>query len=906
MRDPRSLAAAWLAPPPLSFWGWTDGGRVAAWRDGGTIAFREEIAYAAARLAPAGLPPFGALILLLAACRPGWKDAGRSALRAHVDALEKIGSLDGRFPPPWLDDVLAALDRVAALRIELRTGADAKAHIAAMAFEGTEGRGTPDEGAAIARAVEEGAQPEARETETVSKWLVFRFLQDLAVLRQGLARVTDEALELRMRTGLEQLPGAAAVPDEVAAEAVRRLIADLREDRELAGVARLAADLMAAVHVPRRVSDPEELPLGGVSDIANRGPLDRLLVSELAHDELTLATRIALNEALYLRREQPPRNLPGRRAILVDAGIRMWGVPRVFAAAVSLALAATADRFTSVSAFRPSDDGLEPVDLTAREGLVSLLESLRPEPVPAGALGAFLGRMEAVEGPLDAILVTHEDVLADPEFSGALARLDDRALDVATVGADGRYRMWSVTARGRRLVKEAALSLEAILAPPRPELRGIPLLAPDRDASMPVILSVDPLPFLLPHEVEAKRTCAAGEGILAATRDGRLMLWENRDTAARQLTDRLPRGVLHWIAADDQGLAFALVGSSRSALHLVTADIASGRCTVARLAATGYPPASVFRHHEALVLAYARKLDVFDLHSGELREVFPIEHGASWGRGRYFFDNAGWACVAFDGRSAAITRVPGAPLGAGFLEVFDRRGVDGPWAVTTRGTAVNLADRGELAPKCPFPAAGAVVAVSRDGHRIAVRGAGAAARRHAILDLQRSTATEVYGDPLLALEERLPVLPRRSVRHKFATIGVAAGHLLLAPSSGVLRQVVLSPDGRSLLLQPRPDVETVVLLPFAGASSPRGARFGLKVASWKGGSRAWTDSRGMLHLRSGDSRLPEVSLVLTDESPLAAWSSDGRLAGPRYFTGDRANAEPAELFASISRFLEAL
>ncbi len=907
MRDPASLARAYLTPPAMAWWAWNDGGRVAVWRDGATIAFREEIAYALGKLAPGGLPPFGALMLLLAACRPGWKDAGRAAIRAHVAELSKIGSLDGRFPPAWLEDVLDALERVASLRIELRTGADAKAQIAALVFEGAEGRGSVEEADAIVGALGDGAQPEARESETISRWLVFRFLQDLAVLRQGLSRVTNEALELRTRTGLDRLPEAAPVPDEVAAESVRRLIADLREDRELAGVARLAADLMAAVHVPRRVSDPEELPLGGVSDISNRGPLDRLLVSELAHDEMTLATRVALNEALYLRREQPPRNLPGRRAILVDAGIRLWGVPRVFAAAVSLALAATADRFTSISAFRPSDAGLVPVDLTARAGLVDLLESLQPESIPVEALAKFLERTAAIAGPLDAILVTHEDVLHDPDFPAALARLDDRTLDVATVGADGRYRMWAVTQRGRRLLKEASLALDAILAPPPRELRGVPLLAPARDSAMPVILSVDPFPFLLPHEVEAKRACPVpGGGVVTATRDGRLMHWASRDTAARQLTAALPRGVLHWISADDDGLAYALAGSSRAALHLVTADLATGRCTIARLAATGYPPAAVFRHQEALVLAYSRKLDVFDLHSGELREVFPIEHGASWGHGRYFFDNAGWACVAFDGRLVAITRVPAAPLNAGFLEVFDRRGVDGPWAVTVKGTVVNLADRSELELKNPLAAAGTIAGISRDGHRIALRGAGASARRHAVLDLQKKAASEVYGDPLMALEDGLGQLSKRSVRHKFQSIGVEGGRLLLAPGTGPVRQVAPSADGKSILLQPKTELGTIMLVPFGNAGVPRGARYGLRLAAWKNGSCAWTDTRGMLHLRSGDSRLPEISIVLTDDGPLAAWTSDGRLCGPRYFVGEREVDDAGEVFALITRFVEGL
>ena len=59
-----------------------------------------------------------------------------------------------------------------------------------------------------------------------------------------------------------------------------------------------------------------------------------------------------MNEALYLRRESPPHTPPRRRRLLLDAGLRTWGVPRVFVAAVGLAVAARSDEKISVDAFR--------------------------------------------------------------------------------------------------------------------------------------------------------------------------------------------------------------------------------------------------------------------------------------------------------------------------------------------------------------------------------------------------------------------------------------------------------------------------------------------------------------------------------------------------------------------------
>ncbi|HXJ71365.1 MAG TPA: hypothetical protein VNM37_00885, partial [Candidatus Dormibacteraeota bacterium] len=69
MNPDRPQAIQYLRAPSSQLWRWTDGGTVVAWRDGTTIAFREELITILEWLGPAGLPSFGALILLLAAGR---------------------------------------------------------------------------------------------------------------------------------------------------------------------------------------------------------------------------------------------------------------------------------------------------------------------------------------------------------------------------------------------------------------------------------------------------------------------------------------------------------------------------------------------------------------------------------------------------------------------------------------------------------------------------------------------------------------------------------------------------------------------------------------------------------------------------------------------------------------------
>ena len=175
--DDRASARRYLAPFGFSPWRWDDEGEVITWIDGQTIAFAPSWSASSAG-SPYGLPPFSALVLLLAACRDNWR--GESSRLSGVVGL--VAMLERREFPAWLGELFLRLDAVHALPAELRTTPAAKADLAEVVFE----------------------------------------------------EVSDSHFS---------------------------------------------------------------------SDISNRGPLDRLLLSESAHDDLTLAVRIALNEALYLRRE---------------------------------------------------------------------------------------------------------------------------------------------------------------------------------------------------------------------------------------------------------------------------------------------------------------------------------------------------------------------------------------------------------------------------------------------------------------------------------------------------------------------------------------------------------------------------------------------------------------------------
>lgn len=72
---------------------------------------------------------------------------------------------------------------------------------------------------------------------------------------------------------------------------------------------------------------------------------------------------------------------------------------------------------------------------------------------------------------------------------------------------------------------------------------------------------------------------------------------------------------------------------------------------------------------------------------------------------------------------------------------------------------------------------------------------------------------------------------------------------------------------------------------FQPVESPNGTRYDLKVARWKDGSEAWLDSRGMLHLRSSDPDIAEITMTLS-HGACAGWCSDGTVFGMKFHVGD--------------------
>ncbi len=890
-RDPRERLS-YFVPSPSSPWQWTRDGSVIVWYDGSTVAFREEVESILRELAVNGLPPFGGIILMLAALKGKTPDGSwmlGPAVLEEVTSVEDLGGLRRQMSvriEKALDDLADVVATLSLQNVSSLREPKGKAGLAEALLAGEARVCSADEAWDLLHDLESGAL-EGTGWMRPSWRSASRLLSDVEALGRGWKQFDARAFSLRLATGLDELPTKAEVDDIAASVKARRLLSELERDDGFAGLAKLTRDLMAAIYLRHHVLPRDEAPSGGVADISNRGALDRLLLSELAYDDLTLAVRVALNEALYVKREPPGEKPEGRFSLLLDTGIRLWGVPRVFATAVALALVAVQSRKREVAIYRARGVHVEQVDLLTREGITEHLGVLGTELHPGKALAEFLSHQKR-DGADESIVITEADATLDPEFRACLRVQNLDRLYVATVARAGRFRLFEYPSLDGKPLSDATLELKSIM--PSERSRSKPIVDPDHDPALPVILGTRPFPFLFPVRGRVQHIVNNAKGGGAcAMRDGRLLVWSGRKHGARQQTAGLPKGKT--VLVEQTGTEIILVKLLNRSVRLVTVTAGGEVRTVERAVSSDVLGAQYVPG--VILLVFARGVEAIDPQSGEL--LSELDTGELlWARGRYFAGN-GWHAMCWDGLSLALERVPIEGVAPeDVIQVFDSVAYEGP-LVLVRGDGIRRAT-GELllAGDVSY-----VEGISKDGSRVL---ANATDGSFACFDLEKLRLRKLPVSPVRWLDARAAYVPTRSLRRRFTHVSATLdGRLELRSPKGQWLGMHV-PEGRVIHLNPRR--EAGAGRPVAFTPQPVATQFGceLSVATWSDGTRAYWDSRGLLHLKSSDPDLEEVSLVV-GEWEIAAWCSDGTLCGPDFFTGRVDTETPDGMLEKIARIV---
>jgi hypothetical protein len=916
----------YFSPPDSSFWRWQDDGQVVCWADGRTIAFREELLAVLERLAAEGLPPLGAVLLVLAACRENWpsEPSRRGILLGLLSPADGIVTSEDL---KLLTEVCRGLDNVHDLAAEQRGTPTAKSELCDLVFHGKDERYLDSQSMQLIVGFQIGLTPEQLEPINAAAMDLLR--RDLRALQSGLSRVDADRLARRTRTGLDQTLAPVGI-DVPPAEAARRLISQLQNHPELSGVARLARKLLSVIQWPRPLADLSEIPAGGFSDIANRGTLDRLLLSELANDDMTLAVRVASGEAMYLRREVPPAIPPRERIVLMDVGLRMWGVPRVFGTAVGMALAAASQAEFNVSAYRADGPDIIEADLASESGLTEQLAALDYRAHPGLALPQWEALIAGNASATDTVLVTGEDVLDDFDFQQALARLSLDEFYLATVSREGRFRLLRHSHAGKKIVREAQFSLDEVLAR---DPVAKPLIDPKDGGKLPAFLQQFPLPLLLSRPFDLDSAwLIRGEGLLALTKDNRLVLWTRPDLGSQEIAAGMPPGKIHCCSAVIDDVVWAVIGRlGPKSLYSVAIDLKNMRVkSQVRLQIIGDTPRGAFLDSGFVYVVSNECLDVLDPRSGEHLLAINTRISPRWsGYGRYFRppDRYQWFAAAY-----------GAPFGetggSGFQEVissdqirsrvvavFDAADVEGPVAIHWTGK-IQFADGSEKAIQIHNRQGVLLVevlAISRDGHRFAIETNETKddqeRKRFLVYTLTGATRPLAqHQDPKMAVDWIFNDVARpQQLRYRFRGIFVDnRRRLTLLSRHGAMWPLGLQDNNQRYAFPKQgthggaPHLQPTWRT-FDSVESWNGTEYeGLSLATWPSGDRAILDSRGLLHLQAADGRVAEFTILLA-EGETAGWSVDGRWWGPKYFRGDHTATPVADIVREvINPFIEGL
>ncbi|MBS0202665.1 MAG: hypothetical protein JSS49_07170 [Planctomycetes bacterium] len=940
MDDKFQAALKYLSTPAGSFWKWVDDGKVVAWSHGATVSFREELGGVLRRLSPRGLPPLDSVLLLIAATRAYW--------------MEDSNNLRKKLSVP---ELFTQLDYVQHLPRDLTQSVEAKGDLAEIVFESVPPVLTGDAARMVCEILEQGLVRDHNIIPNLPRLRGGRvqssksLLGDVRWMERGLSGISEQSLRLRLKTGLDEpvLPAEIIIPAEPAA--VRALLQVLALDDELSGLSRIARNLSAVLQLPRAISDSDELPLGGVSDISNRGTLDRLLLSELAHDDLMLATRVALNEALYLRRETPPSPPPQRHHVLLDSGLRMWGVPRIYATACLLSLAARGAEGTTLLAFRAAGSEIVPFDPSTQSGIVGHLEVLEPEVHPGRALNEFFQACTDDNQPGDAIVITSDEALSDPDFQRNLADANPSQCYLIGVNRDGGFQLWSRGRRGTRLLTSLTLDLEELLAPPVGPRRQ--LIEPNIDPDLPAIFHASPFPLRLPHHqlrnankevvwsvrlpADRQRLLAVSAnprepaliasdsipsapeyGVMILTRDRVLSFFDQPQRGGLQIATDVPFGSVLWTGSSpDDHLCYALIcRTADPALYLLVINVIRNKLvTTVRMASEHLAPKSevlgATSHLGMLLVIYRTRVEVFRMEDGSLLDQSDIDPRFRWTGSRFFFvDKAPeyqeWFAASFDASKLFMEpiRLRGPELTGRLLRLFDRSGVDGPFGVHLRGSIANLSDHTEW-PWTSVPRPNPrIVDIDHSGHRILIEHDGDRFKRQ-VLDLNLQSVKEVSGQfASLAHWDLSRMNVGGSLMHRFTRAYVSTDRKLVLTSKSQTNWQLEIQRNHLVMSKVPTGQSRSAMASFEQTRHPhRGCS--MLVATWQDGSRAFVDSRGLLHLQSADKSIPEATLVL-NEFDMAAWTSHGHTAGAAYFIGIATQTPEAFVADVLNPFVDRL
>ncbi|MEM6686191.1 MAG: hypothetical protein AAF617_10435 [Bacteroidota bacterium] len=247
-------------------------------------------------------------------------------------------------------------------------------------------------------------------------------------------------------------------------------IQELMEEPRTFFMGSLIKRLWSRIQLPMHYVHPGEMPLGGISDITNKGKFDNMLISEFANDDLIFLHRIANKEALFIRRETTPEEDLRTRIFLIDITIKSWGTPKIlsFATAFSFIHHPKNEMHFQPYALGESYTALH---FDTKENIITGLQRTSPALDAATALEQFIDECE--EENVEITFFTSPKSLGHQNIRRLFNLHHTKFGGVITSDSQGNVDVYKMKNGSKRLTKHIQLPLAELWAnPPRKRERS--------------------------------------------------------------------------------------------------------------------------------------------------------------------------------------------------------------------------------------------------------------------------------------------------------------------------------------------------------------------------------------------------------------------------------------------------
>lgn len=890
----------YLQSPDLRLWQYRDGGDVAVGPEGNLIAFSAEISEVLREVNRqlGGVPNYTACLILLSAMNPNYDRLSQISLHAS----QVLATAGASVESVKLNRLLRT---IVGLPYGIRHAPLQKANVIAALM--------PDD-LSCCRSMP------SSEFEEITHWLSSGIHErDQSVIPQPsndfranskqreelnatgrlLNQIVDQypsvdSIQRCLRTGVKDIPLPVKELDRLESDSIGELIRQLKQDPELSRIAGAAESVASTLTLPVRLSEYQELPLGGVSDIVNRGEPERLLSTEIAADPLLMLARIVNGQALYLRRESPPNDGQRVREILIENSVRCWGESRLRMLAVALGVAASEEsRNAEVIVHTVAGKELFRENLTTKEGITKQLEHLSPSRHPGKAI-AHWGEQSKVAG-LELLVVLSEKVFQDSDFQQSIQSIPKPYL-VVVIGRDGTAR----------LIRRKDLGDEVLKTIPIEFSEATQASAKEIQKELPLMLSLRRPPLRFP--VDHVDWYAPSRDGLWVFGTGKRILWFHRQgCGGREVVSYLRAKEI--VAHHSEGHSIHFVfHRGRSEFFIATVNAMTGECVEQPIE---NPDNCRYFFDDGHLFAMSPTLfSWIDIHSGRILATKAIR-GIPLSKAPF----AKW----YEGSAVSVSQFypNGNELEEHVYRDFVSKGND--IAAIVRGpnnipVAIDknlsclfaLSEDRKVVPIDTKESGGEVEEIKRvstDKQTAIVKvnhlGNSYGRTAHSVLLNLSTGALKVLWGPLDTMADQLRLLAEPcfkmvshySIRKKISRAWVdQEGFFLVSRSTPVK---LLHDNGR-LFLKSMPNVGSY--------GQELGDSFGVTLdattslvpphvdrTNWHlrrldlGEATLWADSRGLLHLKQKHHAM-EISLVLNDNN-MAGWTSFGHLFGPKLFHG---------------------